>query len=159
MEFIEVKNKKNLSILMLLLKEIWSEVFIPIIGANQVAYMLANYQSKTNIEVEMKNGTHCLLLVNDSKPVGYTAYKENEKEVYLSKLYLHANTRGQKLSSQVFNWYEKLAKGKHLYLYVNQRNTLAISIYEHRVFTHINERYVDIGQGFVMNDYIYEKLC
>ena len=45
MELVEVKNEKDLAVLMPLLKEIWSEVFTPIIGADQVAYMLANYQS------------------------------------------------------------------------------------------------------------------
>lgn len=106
MELVEVKNEKDLAVLMPLLKEIWSEVFTPIIGADQVAYMLANYQSQANIEDEMKKGAHYLLLVYDSKPVGYTAYEENEEEVYLSKLYLHANTRGKGFSSQVFDWYE-----------------------------------------------------
>lgn len=159
MELVEVKNEKDLAVLMPLLREIWSEVFTPIIGADQVAYMLANYQSQANIEDEMKNGAHYLLLVHDSKPVGYTAYEENEKEVYLSKLYLHSDTRGKGLSSQVFDWYEQLAKGKRLYLNVNQGNALAIRIYEHRGFTLAGERYVDIGQGFIMNDYIYEKLC
>lgn len=159
MELVEVKNEKDLAVLMPLLKEIWSEVFTPIIGADQVAYMLANYQSQANIEDDMKKGAHYFLLVYDSKPVGYTAYEENEEEVYLSKLYLHANTRGKGFSSQVFDWYEQLAKGKRLYLNVNQGNTLAISVYEHRGFTRAGERYVDIGQGFIMNDYIYEKLC
>ena len=77
MELVEVKNEKDLAVLMPLLKEIWSEVFTPIIGADQVAYMLANYQSQANIEDEMKKGAHYILLVYDSKPVGYTAYEEN----------------------------------------------------------------------------------
>ena len=58
MELVEVKNEKDLAVLMPLLKEIWAEVFTPIIGADQVAYMLANYQSQANIEDEMKNGAH-----------------------------------------------------------------------------------------------------
>ena len=53
MELVEVKNEKDLAVLMPLLKEIWAEVFTPIIGADQVAYMLANYQSQANIEDEM----------------------------------------------------------------------------------------------------------
>ena len=40
---------------------------------------------------------------------------------------------------------------------MNQGNKLAISVYEHRGFTRVGERYVDIGEGYVMDDYIYEK--
>ena len=67
MELVEVKNEKDLAVLMPLLREIWSEVFTPIIGAEQVAYMLANYQSQANIEDEMKNGAHYHLHFNDTK--------------------------------------------------------------------------------------------
>ena len=56
MELVEVKNEKDLAVLIPLLQEIWSEVFTPIIGAEQVAYMLANYQSQANIGDEMKKG-------------------------------------------------------------------------------------------------------
>lgn len=34
MELVEVKNEKDLAVLMPLLKEIWAEVFTPIIGAD-----------------------------------------------------------------------------------------------------------------------------
>lgn len=150
---------EELDLLMPLVREIWTEVFIPIIGSDQVDYMLANYQSKENIQEELKNGAQYLLIYYKNKPVGYTAYENKLEYLYLSKLYLHQSTRGKGLSSQVFNWYENLAKGRKLHLNVNQGNERAIAVYEHRGFEKIGERYVDIGQGFVMDDFIYEKQC
>lgn len=150
---------EELDLLMPLVREIWTEVFTPIIGSDQVDYMLANYQSKENIQEELKKGAQYLLIYYKNKPVGYTAYENKPEYLYLSKLYLHQSTRGKGLSSQVFNWYENLAKGRKLHLNVNQGNERAIAVYEHRGFEKIGERYVDIGQGFVMDDFIYEKQC
>jgi len=152
-----VHTKNEIDELFLLVKEIWTEVFTPIIGVKQVEYMLKHYQSPKNITEEIANGAKYFILKKQDQSVGYTAYEENEEQIYLSKLYLSETQRGQGLSSEIFNWYEVLAKGKTLHLNVNQGNVKAISVYEHRGFKYIGDRYVDIGEGFIMNDYIYEK--
>lgn len=136
---------------------IWKDVFTPIIGSEQVAYMLKNYQSIENITHEINEGARYFLLTYENQAVGYTAYEETEEHIYISKLYLAEGVRGKGLSSDIFNWYETLAKGKKLHLNVNQGNKLAISVYEHRGFERVGERYVEIGEGYIMNDYIYEK--
>lgn len=125
----EVKTVAEVEELFIVLERIWREVFTPIIGANQVEYMMENYQSPQNIMQEIEDGAHYFLLVLDGKPIGYTAYEINEE----------------------------IGKGKKLHLNVNQGNKLAISVYEHRGFERVGERYVDIGEGYIMDDYIYEK--
>lgn len=152
-----VKTSIEIKTLFNVVQPIWQEVFTPIIGNEQVAYMLENYQSIDNITTEIDNGTHYFLLSYDGKFVGYTAYEETDTQIYISKLYLSSELRGKGFSSDIFNWYEELGKGKTLHLNVNQGNKLAISVYEHRGFKCIGDRYVDIGAGYVMNDYIYEK--
>lgn len=154
---IAVHSPEEVTALFEVVQEIWQEVFTPIIGEKQVAYMLKNYQSIEMIQSEIDNGAHYFLLYLDELPVGYTAYEETEEQIYISKLYLSSSLRGKGLSSDIFNWYEEIGKGKTLHLNVNQGNKLAISVYEHRGFTRVGERYVDIGEGYVMDDYIYEK--
>ncbi|MGX7012790.1 GNAT family N-acetyltransferase [Vagococcus silagei] len=153
----EVKTATEVEELFIVLERIWREVFTPIIGANQVEYMMENYQSPQNIRQEIEDGAHYFLLTLDGKPIGYTAYEINDEQVYISKIYLGSESRGKGLSSEVFNWYEEIGKGKKLHLNVNQGNKLAISVYEHRGFERVGERYVDIGEGYIMDDYIYEK--
>lgn len=139
---------------------IWQEVFTPIIGEEQVAYMLATYQSPATILTEIQQGVNYFTLYQGTKLVGYTAYEEEEDSLYLSKLYLLAELRGQGYSSALFDWYEALAKatGKgQLRLRVNQGNQRSIAVYQHRGFQLVCEDYADIGAGFVMNDYIFEK--
>lgn len=154
---IPVKTDQEVTQLFSVVQNIWQEVFTPIIGSKQVDYMLKNYQSIENIQSEIAQDAHYFLLTYQDKFVGYTAYEESEEQIYISKLYLDSTLRGKGLTSDIFNWYEELAKGKKLHLNVNQGNELAIAVYEHRGFKRVGERYVDIGEDYVMNDYIYEK--
>lgn len=157
LEYYEVKTHEDIENLFKVVEVIWKEVFTPIIGSDQVSYMMVNYQSVKCIEKEINEGAHYLMLMYEGKCVGYTAYEESYEQVYISKLYLDSNYRGLGLSSEVFRFYDNLGKGKVLHLNVNQGNALAIAVYEHKGFKRVDERYVDIGEGYIMNDYIYEK--
>jgi GNAT superfamily N-acetyltransferase len=155
--FQSVTTSEEIQELAVVIRKIWSEVFTPIIGSEQVAYMLATYQSPDRIQQEIEEGVIYLVLRSENEIIGYTAYEEKVDRLYLSKLYLTASMRGKGLSSQLFDWYESLADGKTLFLNVNKGNQQAIAVYEHRGFVRVGERTVDIGNGFVMDDYIYEK--
>ena len=74
---------KSLAVLIPLLQEIWSEVFTHN-WCEQVAYMLANYQSQANIEDEMKKGAHYLLLVHDSNQWDIRPMKKMKKKSILA---------------------------------------------------------------------------
>lgn len=140
-----------------LVKEIWPEIYTPIIGEEQVNYMLETYQSLENIQKEISEGDQYFILLANNQPVGYTAYRDSADEVYLSKLYLTNATRGKGYGNQVFSWYEQVAAGKKLRLNVNKYNQRAIAIYEHRGFKCVESCQNDIGSGFVMDDYVYLK--
>jgi len=45
-----IQSPEDFQTLDRLIKEIWPEVFTPIIGSDQVAYMLAHYQSPAAIQ-------------------------------------------------------------------------------------------------------------
>lgn len=154
----KVETNQDIEALFIVLKEIWEEVFTPIIGEKQVAYMMKNYQSIDNIKQEIEKGAQYYFLMYNQQAVGYTAYESTEDKIYISKIYIHQNYRGKGLMTKIFNWYFELGKGKTLYLNVNQGNQLAISVYEHFGFQQVGERYVDIGEGYIMNDFIYERV-
>ena len=111
------------------------------------------------ITKEIQAGAVYLILEEERRPVGYTAYEETDAQLYLSKLYLEHTTRGKGYASAVFDWYETLAAGKTLHLNVNKDNQKAIAVYEHRGFVKVGERVADIGAGLVMDDYIFEQRC
>lgn len=139
------------------MQEIWPEIYIPIIGEEQVAYMLATYQSLENIQKNIQNGDNYFILYEGNTPVGYTAYREEPGVFYISKLYLNQSTRGKGYGTQVFNWFEALGAGKTLRLNVNKYNERGIAVYEHRGFVCVEACQNEIGHGYMMDDYVYEK--
>ena len=65
------------------IKEVWPEAFVPIIGQAQVDYMLATYQSKQQIEKEVAEGVQYFLLkeqVHSSLP--YSSFSDNRFELH-----------------------------------------------------------------------------
>ncbi|WP_438763660.1 GNAT family N-acetyltransferase [Enterococcus sp. AZ194] len=155
-----VKTNDEVDALYAVIKEIWPEVFTPIIGADQVAYMLRTYQSPENILSEIKRGANYFVLKEGNVSVGYTAYEVKEEAVYISKIYLNDSVRGKGYSSALFDWYEEVAQENHknkLYLRVNQENAQAIAVYEHKGFINKGVLVSPIGEGFEMTDFIFEK--
>lgn len=152
---------KEIDELVAIIKEVWPEAFVPIIGQEQVDYMLATYQSKEQIEKEIAEGVQYFLLRKQGQTVGYTAYEIIDSKIYLSKLYLLNQVRRQGLTTAIFHWYEQLAKEQgitEIYLRVNQGNTQAIAVYKHQGFELVGELVSDIGQGFQMVDYKMKKI-
>lgn len=160
LEIREVDRPEMFQELMPVIKEVWEEAFTPIIGADQVKYMLETYQSEKQIREEAASGVKYFLLAYNNEIVGYTAYELLEESIYLSKLYLLKKTRGQGHTSAIFSWYENLAKEAEkpaICLRVNQNNQQAINVYQHKGFVIEKELISDIGQGYVMDDYWMKK--
>lgn len=94
--------------------------------------------------------------------VGYTGgHDEPETNRYfISKIYLFAHERGCGFASKTIRFYEDLCRERGLsamYLTVNKHNDLGIRAYEGKGFETIDSVVTDIGEGFVMDDFIMEK--
>ncbi len=94
--------------------------------------------------------------------LGYTGgHVEPETNRYfISKVYLLAAERGHGFASQTIAFYDDLCRSRGLdamYLTVNKDNDLGIRAYEGKGFVTIDATETDIGEGFIMDDYIMEK--
>lgn len=101
-------------------------------------------------------------LAHESRVVGYTGGHAEPKtgRFFISKIYLRACGRGRHFASGVIAFYEDLCRKRGLramYLTVNKGNVLGIRAYKGNGFEVIDAVETDIGQGFVMDDYIMEK--
>jgi GNAT superfamily N-acetyltransferase len=159
MNFIQIKTPADIERLVELIQEIWPEVFIPIIGKEQVDYMLVHYQGKDVIAAEIERGVRYFFIEDGERPVGYFAYSLEEDHLAISKVYLKKESRGRGLSSGVFAHFEEVArnekKGK-LSLRVNRGNKQAIEVYLHRGFE-IAKSVDQPLDRFFLNDYVMEK--
>lgn len=142
-----------------LAKEIWNQHFVPIIGQEQVDYMLEKFQSSEAIKRQISEGMHYFMVQADGENAGYCAYKIDGNRVFLSKLYVKLEYRGNGLGKLMLENIRQFASEndlKAVYLTVNKHNDDTISIYHHLGFQVIDSVVSDIGGGFVMDDFIMQ---
>jgi len=140
-----------------LAREIWDEHYIKILSQEQIDYMLDKFYSSEKIASEIEEGIIWEMLWNEENPIGYLVCKLESEKLYISKIYLKAETRGKGLGKFLLNHAKELAKQnqkKSIYLNVNKYNSDSIAFYERNGFVKIDEGIFDIGNGFVMDDFI-----
>ncbi|MCK5811576.1 MAG: GNAT family N-acetyltransferase [Clostridiales bacterium] len=137
---------------------IWEEHYTSIIGKAQVAYMVEKFQSAKAIKKSIDLEQYSYLMVYYQRQLaGYCAYCIKENSLFLSKFYVHKNFRGLKIASSMMKQVFLFSKKHELtsvFLTVNKHNTHSISIYKHFGFSITNKLVTDIGQGFIMDDYL-----
>ena len=158
---IEIKkiSEDEIPILSELATSILREHFDPIIGKAQNDYMLEKFQSISAIKEQFKRGYLYYWVKYENKNVGFLGFYPIENKLYLSKFYLLKEYRGKKISRNMFEFLVNYAKDRKLisiYLNVNKYNDLATNVYKHLGFVIIREEKNDIGNGFYMDDYVFE---
>ena len=140
---------------------IWREHYIPIIGSEQVDYMMKNYQSAEAMYSQFIDGYHYFMIYYNDQFVGYISIKKEEESLFLSKIYISKEYRGKKIGTSAMNFIEDKAiemNCKSITLGVNRFNVNTIEAYKAMGFKIIGEMITDIGNGFIMDDYKMEKL-
>ncbi|GAA3555320.1 GNAT family N-acetyltransferase [Snuella lapsa] len=139
---------------------VWREHYTAIIGRDQVDYMLKSFQSATAIAQQVRDGYAYYFLNYNNKAVGYLAVKEEIDALFLSKVYVLSSYRGKKIGKAALQFVEEKAKHRQLKtirLTVNKCNLEAIKAYKKLGFINKGPLVKDIGQGFIMDDYLMEK--
>jgi RimJ/RimL family protein N-acetyltransferase len=158
---IEVTNQEQIDIVEALAKEIWTEHYTPIIGRDQVEYMLARFQSRDAISAQIKTEGYLYFLVEaEGAYIGYIGVQLKGEELFLSKIYIKASERGKGFGKEAIRVLENLAAKLNLgriALTVNKNNIKSIHAYEKMGFHNLGPVVQDIGNGFVMDDFKMEK--
>lgn len=137
---------------------IWHQHFTPIIGEAQVNYMVEKFQSYPALTSQIRNdGYEYFIIESSHTPCGYIGVHQEEKALFLSKLYIKKEFRGQHLATQGLEFLINQCKERNLekiWLTCNKHNDNTLKIYDHLGFKITDEQVADIGNGFVMDDYI-----
>ena len=141
-----------------LAKTIWNEHYTPIIGQKQVDYMIEKFQSAEAVKNQiLQEGYEYYLIHSDENPVGYIGIKLKDDDLFLSKLYLLKEYRGKGFGSEALAFIVGRAGQLHVSsvsLTVNKNNVNSIRAYEKMGFQNLGPVVADIGNGYVMDDYI-----
>ena len=162
MEDLEIRTAvpTDLFVIEELAKTIWREHYMPIIGSNQVEYMLANFQSVAVMQEQIDNGYNYYLMIYHGEPVGYLAIRKDADAVFLSKIYVLKDYRGKGIARKAMDFVvsETILAGLGLIrLTVNKNNTMSILAYEKMGFQNIASVITKIGEGYIMDDFVMEK--
>lgn len=113
------------------------------------------------LEKETERGVEYYILAYGNEDVGYTAIEKKDATSYkLHKIYLLQKLQGQGLGKFQLQQMEQIIKDRGaswLYLNVNRHNK-AIDFYKSQGYAILRSEDIDIGNGFLMNDYVMRKL-
>jgi len=157
----QAHTKKDFNNIEDLANIIWNEHYVPIIGKQQVDYMLDKFQSAAAMADQVSNGVKYYMIEHDDSLVGYFSFSVHDEHLFLSKLYVLSSARGNGLGRMAMNYLNDLTKRfglDKIQLTVNKYNTNSIKAYEKMRFQNIDAIVQDIGQGYVMDDFVFEKV-
>ncbi|MDE6442442.1 MAG: GNAT family N-acetyltransferase [Clostridia bacterium] len=137
--------------------EVMHETFDSTLAQGQVDYMLNAFLSKEAVEkcLGEKEYSYILIYLN-GEAVGFFSYcpakyfnPEYTSGTFLSKLYIKKFARGKKIASKIL-----ASLMRPVYLTVKKDNNKAVNIYKHCGFKILQSVTTDIGEGYVMDDFI-----
>lgn len=143
-----------------LAETIWWHHYADILSFEQIDYMLAQrYRPRFIGEQLGMSGIWWRKLVLADEIVGFSCCMviNDSNELKIDKLYIHCNHHrkgyGALLIADAFDIMKQNGL-QVIILTVNKRNLSAISAYRQYGFEITRESVVDIGNGFVMDDYL-----
>ena len=124
--------------------------------------MMENFQSADAIAAQIASGYEYFLILSDGKAVGYLAVVPDpaKSSCQFSKLYILKDRRGGGIGKESMDFAEEFCRKsslKKLWLTVNKYNSEAVAWYERLGFTRAGDIVMDIGGGFIMDDFRFEK--
>lgn len=156
---IRVAGVGDIAVIRELTAQIWPATYIPIIGAQQVDYMLGLFYTEEALRKQMTEYKHKFIICYaEEQPAAFASYSEIEPGVFkLQKIYILPSMQGRGMGRYMLNYITEDIKRKGavaLRLNVNIHNHPAMAFYNRVGFTHYRDEDIDIGAGYFMNDHV-----
>ena len=154
-------HEKDVDLIKEIAYKVWPDVYNSILPPGQVAYMLELIYSVESLKNQIQRlHHHFLILEQEGRGVGFASYSEvNNSNFKLNKLYVLTELQGKGAGGMLLDRVINNIKQEHaksLMLTVNRDNLNAKHFYAKRGFKVTREEKADIGNGYVMDDYIME---
>jgi diamine N-acetyltransferase len=153
-------NEQQLKDVANLAHEIWPQAYSQIISQAQISYMLEMMYSIENLQKQYNSGHHFIGIYHNTHLIAFASYQifNDSKKIKIHKLYVHPAMQGQGFGILLFKNIYNIGLANNcntLILNVNKYNK-ALYFYK-KLNMHIaNEEIIDIGNGYIMDDYVME---
>ena len=161
MKIIEA-NTSQLPLIAQLAYAIWPVAYGEILSKEQLTYMLGKFYSLESLTDQLEKRNHVFLLIEENERfVGFASYESNieNHKTKIHKIYVLPETQGKGFGVQLINEIETRAKNLQndiLFLNVNRFNK-AQYFYKKLGFEIAFEEDIEIGNGYLMEDFVMEK--
>ena len=154
-------NSDEVQIIHHLAYKIWPVAYKSILSQEQLNYMLEKMYNLETLSLQLQNGHRCIVYEIENQPIGFVCFEANHPSIgsmRIHKLYVltyfQGGGYGRKLIEVVKNEaiHFELAS---INLNVNRFNT-AVQVYKNLGFKIMREEDIDIGNGYLMEDYFME---
>ena len=152
----ELQRTEDFDLIEKMAREIWYHHYVPMIGLDQVDYMLDKFYRKEALEYQRKEGQEFWLIGFDAENCGYIGVsRQNPNEYFIHKFYLHTGKHRKGIGSKAFTQLTEFYNDATIIrLQVNINNFKSINFYFKCGFTIEKRLVLEIGGGYVMDDYI-----
>lgn len=162
MAHLRLLAKEELIVIQQIAHQTWPSTFAGILSSAQIDYMLHWMYDLKMLESQMEKGHGFLVAEEDGEAIGFAGYEHNHLIGSISKLhklYLLPSSQGKGVGKSLILEVIQSAREagqKSLILNVNKYNKKAIDFYLALGFVIIRQEVNDIGQGYVMDDFVME---
>ncbi len=160
---IEVNTDLNFTQIRAIAKEVWPIAYGAILSQQQLEYMMEMMYSVSALQQQTNEKRHHFILaVEVEQPVGFASYEfnfEGTSKTKIHKIYILSSQQGKGTGKVLMDYIAETARKNNqeaLLLNVNKHNS-AREFYKKIGFTEVQDVVIDIGQGYVMDDFIMEK--
>ena len=140
----------------------WPETYGQILSKDQLEFMLDKFYSLENLQANCDSKQLFFIIEEEKTPKGFLViehFHNGEKVTKIHKIYILPNNQGKGIGKLALDFVADLAKNNNsqkLRLNVNKFNK-AIDFYKKIGFVVVDEVVIEIGNGWVMDDYVMEK--
>lgn len=153
---------KDIPLIQDLAKRSWEMAYSKILSPGQISYMMAEMYSEKEISSQMENPDWRYFLIKDDEGNfgGFIGYQFNyePQTTKLHRIYMVPESKGKGLGKFALNYLKNHVSendNERIILNVNKYNN-AKDFYESQGFKVYEEGVFDIGNGYVMDDYLME---
>lgn len=163
MILVEKASVEDISLIQKIAHTTWYPTFKDILSEQQIEYMLEMMYSTSSLkeQIEVKNHVFFIAKQGDLS-LGFMSIELNynyKPKAKIHKIYILPTAQGKGIGNALMQKAEEFAlehKQDSITLNVNRFNK-AIGFYQKQGYQNIRTENIDIGKGYVMEDYVFEK--